>query len=85
MAVKEGWKMRAQRAKKEFVATGKVVLKAPMLIRWAEAAIRFCLAAVLSGAEIFDGYAPFGVAMVGASGSGVGGPVRLVGCLLWAI
>lgn len=79
MAVKEGWKMRAQRAKKEFVATGKVVLKAPMLIRWAEAAIRFCLAAVLSGAEIFDGYAPFGVAMVGASGSGVGGLCALLG------
>ena len=79
MAVKEGWKARAQRVKKEFVTTGKVVLKAPALIRWAEAGIRFCLAAVLSGAEIFGGYAPFGVAMVGASGSGAGGLCALLG------
>ena len=37
------------------------------------------LAAVLAGAEVFGGFAPFGVAMVGASGTGLCGGAALLG------
>lgn len=79
MAVKEGFRAKAEKARQELLSTGKVVLRAPALLRWTEAGIRFLLAAVLSGAEIFGGYAPFGVALVGASDSGLGGFAALVG------
>ena len=43
----------------------------------AEAGGGFLLGAVLSGAEIFGLYSPFGVALVGAAGSGLcGGAAR---------
>ncbi len=79
MAVKEGLKARASKVKRELLSTGRVVVKAPALVYGAEVVIRFLLAAVLAGAEIFGGYAPFGVAMVGASGSGAGGFAALLG------
>ena len=37
------------------------------------------LAAVLAGAVIFEGYSPFGVALVGAAGSGLCGGAALLG------
>ena len=59
--------------------TGKVILRAPALVRTAECAIRFLLGALLSGAEIFGGYAPFGLGLVAASGSGIDGFCALLG------
>ncbi len=79
MAAKTAWKVKAARIQEEMARTGKLVLRAPALVRTAEHCIRFLLGAVLSGAEIFGGYAPFGVAMVGASGSGLDGFFALLG------
>lgn len=79
MAAKTAWKAKAARIQEEMARTGKLVLRAPALVRTAEHLIRFFLGAVLAGAEIFGGYAPFGVAMVGASGSGLDGFFALVG------
>ena len=79
MATKEKITARAHRVREELEQTGRLVLKAPALIRGAEYAIRFLLGAVLAGAEILGGYAPFGVSFVGASGSGVDGMAALLG------
>ena len=59
--------------------TGRVVLRAPALVRAAECAMRFLLGGLLAGAEIFGGYAPFGLGLVAASGSGVDGLCALLG------
>lgn len=48
----------------------------------AEAGVGFLLGAVLSGAEIFGLYAPFGVAAVAAAGSGLTGFCTLAGACL---
>lgn len=48
----------------------------------AEAGVGFLLGAVLSGAEIFGLYAPFGVAAVAAAGSGLSGFCTLAGTCL---
>ena len=75
----EKWKARAARLGEEMSETGRVVLRAPALTRWAERIIRVLLGAVLAGAEIFGGYAPFGVGMVACSGSGTDGLCALLG------
>lgn len=82
MATKETLKTRVARAREELHTSGHLVLKAPVLVRSAECAIRFLLGAILSGAEIFGSYAPFGLAMVGASGSGLDGFSALLGACL---
>ncbi len=79
MATKETLKTRTARAREEMQETGRLVLRAPALVHTAECAIHFLLGAMLSGAEIFGGYAPFGLAMVGASGSGLDGFSALLG------
>ncbi|MEG1858266.1 MAG: stage II sporulation protein E, partial [Pseudoflavonifractor sp.] len=79
MATKEKLKTRAARAGEEMRQTGHLVLHAPALVHTAECAMRFLLGAILAGAEIFGGYAPFGLALVGASGSGLDGLFALVG------
>lgn len=79
MATKGTFKTRAARAKEEMRETGRLVLKAPALVRTAECTMRFLLGAMLSGAEIFGGYAPFGLAMVASSGSGLDGFCALLG------
>ena len=71
MATKEKLKTKAARVREEARETGKVILRAPALVRAAECVIRFLLGAMLSGAEIFGGYAPFGLGLVAASGSGL--------------
>ena len=78
MATKEKLKTKAARVREEARETGKVILRAPALVRAAECVIRFLLGAMLSGAEIFGGYAPFGLGLVAASGSGLDGF-----CALW--
>jgi len=77
----EKWKTRAAKLEEEAARTGRVVLRAPVLTRWAEHAIRFLLGAVLAGGEILGGYAPFGIGMVACSGSGVDGLCALMGAL----
>ena len=79
MAANGGLKMKAARAREDLARTGRLVLRAPALIRGAECAIRFLLGAMLAGAEIFGGWAPFGLALVGCSGSGLDGFCALVG------
>lgn len=59
--------------------TGQIKVSASVLVLWIRAGIHLLLAAVLSGATIFQNSAPFGVAMVGASGSGLCGGTALVG------
>ena len=58
MATKEKWRTKAARMREEARETGKVILRAPALVRTAECTIRFLLGALLSGAEIFGGYGP---------------------------
>ena len=82
MAARTAWRAKAAKMQEEMARTGKLVLRAPALVRSAECLICFLLGAVLAGAEIFGGYAPFGVAMVGASGSGLGGFAALLGACL---
>ena len=79
MAVRENWKTRAARVGEELTETGRVVLHAPVLVRSAECVIRFLLGAVLSGGEVFGGFAPFGVGMVACSGAGLDGLFSLLG------
>ena len=79
MATKEKWRTKAARMREEARETGKVILRAPALVRTAECTIRFLLGALLSGAEIFGGYAPFGLGLVAASGSGIDGFCALLG------
>ena len=79
MATKGTLRARAARAREEMRETGRLVLRAPALVRTAECAIRFLLGAMLAGAEIFGGYAPFGLALTAASGSGLDGFWALLG------
>ena len=82
MAAKSDLKVKAAQIREEMAQTGKLVLRAPALVRAAEYLIRFTLGAVLAGAEIFGGYAPFGLSMVGCSGSGLDGFSALLGACL---
>ena len=79
MATRQTWKTKAARMREEARETGKVVLRSAALVRTAECVIRFLLGALLAGAEIFGGYAPFGLGLVAASGSGIDGFCALLG------
>ena len=48
-------------------------------------AIRFLLAAILSGSQIFGAYAPFGLGFVAAAGAGMEGHSALLGLLVGAL
>ena len=48
-------------------------------------AIRFLLAAILSGSQIFGAYAPFGLGFVAAAGAGMEGLSALLGLLVGAL
>ncbi len=52
------------------------------LVTWSQGLIRFLLAAVLAGGQVFSGRAPFGLALVGASGVGAEGFTALSGAVL---
>ncbi len=67
-------KLRGQSARGE-----QVSMDASALLRFANGGIHFLLAAVLSGALLFGKCAPFGVALVGAAGSGICGAAALIG------
>jgi stage II sporulation protein E len=57
-------------------------MRLPLVMRLSECVIRFLLAAVLSGAELFGGHALFGLTMVGATGAGLEGFAALLGAAL---
>lgn len=75
MSTKEEIKAKTRRARE----TGQVILHWPALVRAAECLIRMLLGGMLAGAEIFGGYAPFGLGLTAASGAGLNGFSALVG------
>ena len=79
MAAKETVRSKLEKLRGRSARGEKVSLDASALLRFADGGIHFLLAAVLAGAVMFEEYAPFGVALVGAAGSGVCGAAALVG------
>lgn len=76
MSTKEEFKERVRNIQE----TGQqAILRHPGLVRWAEHVIRALLSGILAGAEIAGDFAPFGLGMVAASGSGLGGFCSLIG------
>lgn len=73
------FKTKLTRLRQQSRQTGQVQLSASALTLGAEAGIHLLLAAVLSGATVFGASAPFGVALVGAAGSGLCGAAALLG------
>ena len=53
--------------------------------RFFACAIRFLLAAILSGSQIFGTYAPFGLGFVAAAGAGMEGLSALLGLLVGSL
>ena len=53
MAAKETIRTRVARVSEEMRETGRLVLRAPILVRGAECAMRFLLGSILAGAGIF--------------------------------
>ena len=79
MAGKETVRAKLDRLRGRSSRGETVSVDASALLRFADGGIHFLLSAVLAGAAIFGDYAPFGVALVGAAGSGVCGAAALVG------
>jgi len=77
MSTKEELKKRAQQARE----TGQLILRWPALVQAAECWIRALLGGMLAGAEIFGGFAPFGVGMVAASAAGIESLSTLIGAV----
>ncbi len=75
MSAKEEFKENVRRVRQ----TGQVVLHWPVLVRLTEYAIRALLGALLAGAELFGGCAPFGLGLTAACGAGPEGLSALVG------
>ena len=61
MAAREDLKMRLTRLRGQTARLGRTGLSGPAVLRTAEVGIHLMLAAVLAGAEVFGGFAPFGV------------------------
>lgn len=76
------WKVKAAQVGEELEQTGRVVVRSPALAQGAECVMRVLLGCVLSSAQLFGGHAPFGVALVACSGSGLGGLCALAGSCL---
>lgn len=74
-------KTEVGRLRCDLVNRGEVVFQRPFVIKSIECAVRFILGALLSGAKVFGGFAPFGVAITASSGSGVEGISSLLGVL----
>lgn len=79
MATREHLRVRLARARAQAVRSGRLVLGAETVERVIQAASYFFLSAVLAGGEIFEGCAPFGLAMVGGAGSGINAAASLAG------
>ena len=61
---------------------GALVLTAPWVELASECACRFFLSAVLAAGQILEGYSPFALGYVAASGPGAGGFFALLGACL---
>ncbi len=79
MTARQTIRSKLNQVRQQSKGTGQMRISASALTLGVEAAIHLLLAAVLAGAVIFDRSAPFGVALVGASGSGLCGGAALVG------
>ena len=62
MAARESVKTKLNRLRWHSKQGESVPVNASALLRWSEAGIHFLLASVLTGAAVFEEYAPFGVA-----------------------
>ena len=79
MEAKDTIRTRAARVSEELRETGRLVLRAPVLVRGPNMSSGSFSGAMLAGADIFGGYAPFGMGMTAASGAGLDGFSALVG------
>lgn len=79
MAAREDLYTRLLKWRGAAVRAGQVGLSGPAVQLTAEVGIHLLLGAVLAGGVIFDGCAPFGVALVAASGCGLCGAGALLG------
>lgn len=79
MTARQTLKTKLDRLRQQSRQTGQVRLSTSAVTMWAEAAIHFLLAGILSGAVLLEDCAPFGVALVGAAGSGLYGGTALLG------
>jgi len=74
-------KTEVSRLRCDLVSRGEIAFQRPFVIKSIECLVRFALGALLSGARILGGYAPFGAAITASSGSGVEG----ISCLLGVV
>lgn len=79
MAAREDLHTKLVRWRGTAAHIGQTGLSAPAVQLLAEVGIHFLLGAVLAGAVVFDSTAPFGVALVAASGTGLCAAGALVG------
>jgi stage II sporulation protein E len=85
MTAKEQFKTKLTHLHPPSLETGPHPLQTASAALWTEAAIHFFLAAVLSGVVLLEECAPFGVALVAASGSGLCGGAALLGACFGAL
>ena len=79
MKAREQPKRQLLQLRQQSSRTGQIRLSTVGVTLGAETAIHFLLAAVLSGVVLLEDCAPFGVALVGAAGSGLCGGGALLG------
>ncbi len=79
MATNETLRLRLARAQAQAVRSGRVILGTSLVSRVIQSVSYFMLCAVLAGGEIFDGCAPFALALVGSAGSGLNAAAALFG------
>lgn len=79
MATNETLRIRIARAQAQAVRSGRVILRTGLISRIIQSVSYFMLCAVLAGGEIFDGCAPFALALVGSAGSGLNAAAALFG------
>lgn len=82
MATNETLRVKLARAQAQAARSGRVILGTELVMRAAQCASYFMLCAVLAGGEIFDGYSPFALALVGGAGSGANAAAALGGACL---
>ncbi len=85
MTARQTIRSTLHKLKQQSRETGQLHLPAAAVTVWAEAGIFLLLAAVLAGAVILEGCAPFGVALVGAAGPGLRGGAALLGACFGAV
>jgi len=79
MATNETLRSRLARVQAQAVRSGRVILGTGLVSQAVQSVSYFMLCAVLAGGEIFDGCAPFALALVGSAGSGLNAAAALFG------